>query len=100
MSHSSYTASERRGILVIAILSLLIIACGIGVSWINQNKAENEVAPQVFEHAEMVDTTVVKVQGKNKEVFKQKAVKSSEKENKKTLNKKVYRRRNPLDEPV
>lgn len=101
MSHSSYTASERRGVLAIAIIALLIIAVGVGMSLINQNKAEAEVLPQVIEHPEMIDTTAVVWKERKSKLIKSKSVGSSEKPSKKKLDKKkAYRRRNPLEEPV
>ena len=97
MSHSSYTASERRGILAIALVALLIIAIGVGFSFFNQSNNRTEESPKVIEHSEWKDTTdnsVVPVRKNKKEAGKKKNTKSGSK------TKKTYRRRSPLDEPV
>ena len=100
MSHTSYTASERRGLLAIALIALVIIACGVGMSFCDRQNATGK--PEVINHPEMVDTLDMKSgvgknygAGKdNGKTGKRKAKKSSSKEKKK------YRKRSPNDEPV
>lgn len=106
MSHSSYTASERRGILAIAIISLLLVGAGVGLSFLGNQAYAEEETPMVIEHPEMIDSTAVlntkklksetKKSPKNTKQTSTKTKKSSSK----TKSKKTYRRRSPLDEPV
>ena len=97
MSHSSYTASERRGILAIAIIALLIIGLGAGMTVCNRNTADAENIPVVVDHPEMIDTIAVKAnrEKKKKDNTKKKTSNSSSKKTNKE-----FRRRSPLDEPV
>lgn len=99
MSHSSYTASERRGIIIIAIISLLLVGAGLGVSFCNRNVVPADKYPIIETHPEMVDSVTVlneKDQLKtDKKTKKNKAGNSTKKKDVKT-----YRRRSPLDEPV
>lgn len=97
MSHSKYTASERRGILAIAIIALLLVGGGLLVTLINRNKELTREIPAVVEMSEMIDSVALKQQ-EEKTVKKKARSKKSGKSNSK--NKKVYRRRSPLDEPV
>ena len=98
MSHSSYTASERRGILAIATIALALIGGGAALSLCSRERAEAEELPVVIEHPELIDSLAVKEKeeksGKKKREKATKGSKSTKKE------KKVYRRRSPLDEPV
>ena len=99
MSRSSYTASERRGIIVIAILALLFIGSGVTLSLCGRPRELKKEIPVVIEHPEMVDSLAMSVReetaGKKKKERKKSGINSSVSKEKKT-----YRRRSPLDEPV
>lgn len=93
MSHSAYTASERRGVILIALIALLLILLGVGFSLWNKERVNNNVIPKVEEYPEYIDSADFKEAPIIKpETKKQKSKKNSEK--------KKYRRRSPLDEPV
>lgn len=95
MSRSSYTASERRGVIAIAVIALILIAGGAFLSY-KQAQAEPAVeVPEVVAHPEMIDSLVVKEKEKK---TKKSAKKKSSGSKKKTP--KTYRRRNPIDETV
>lgn len=99
MSHSSYTASERRGVLAIALVALLLIGVGAGVSMWNGSR-ETEEMPAVVEHAEMIDSVAIKEEAENKSAGKKTETSVKKSKTGKTKTPKTYRRRNPLDEPV
>ena len=96
MSHSSFTASERRGIIVIAVISLLIIGGGVVIALCGRNPQTEKEIPVVVVHPEMADS-VPEGSNKEKSVKKNSKKKSSSSKNK---TKKSYPRRSPLDEPV
>ena len=96
MSYSSFTASERRGIILIAIITLLIIASGIVLGLCGRNKNIVEDIPVVVEHSQMVDS--VKNGKPDEKGIKNKKKKSTS--SSKNKSKKEYRRRSPHDEPV
>ena len=98
MSRSSYTASERRGVLAIALISLILIGIGMGAAFIGDGKAEAEEIPAVIECSQFVDSVAKKEAQKNPD--KKASARKKKNSNKKEKAKKVYRRRNPLDEPV
>lgn len=99
MSRSSFTASERRGVLAIALVALAIIGAGLGISFCKRSQGNTNIYPIVTEHRELVDsTTIIMEKGKEK-VKKPKEIKSK-KNNNSNKGKKYYRRRSPLDEPV
>lgn len=103
MSHSSFSASERRGILAVAIIALLLIGGGLGVTMCESGKYETQEIPAVVEHPEMVDSVAVKEKEEKEAKKKSKKEKSaSEKGGSKDKSKstKIYRRRSPRDEPV
>lgn len=97
MSHSSFTASERRGILAIAFISLLLIAVGLFFSWCGRSRYVND-EPVIIDHSEMIDSAYLQEAEKTSTRKKSKIRKSGETNRKKTP--KSYRRRSPLDEPV
>lgn len=102
MSRNSYTASERRGILAIALISLLLIGGGIIVTLIKGDKDKDMEYPIVTQHSEVIDSVAVKNSKKDKKSKEKKENKGrkSKSGNKSTKQKKVYRKRSPLDEPV
>ena len=99
MSNKSYTASERRGVIAIAFLALLITALGLGLSLCGR-RSQNQ-APEVSEMTEIVDSASI-INGREKNSKKAKIVKGRGKshKSKKSKNPKTYRRRSPLDEPI
>ena len=99
MAAKSYSASERRGILAIAILALIITAAGIGLSFCNRG---NDISgPEVIEMKEIVDSVQTSkiIEHKSKKSKRGKGS-NSKKKSKKNKTPKTYRRRRPLDEPV
>lgn len=98
MSHSSYTASERRGVLAIAIIALLVIGFGLGLSLCSGGVDAQQEIPSVIAHPEFVDSTFLKQKEEIK--VKKKAKKGVKKSFEKRKTDKTYRRRSPLDEPV
>ena len=99
MAHSSYTASERRGLLVIALVALLIVGSGIVLGLCGRPKERIEEIPVVVEHPEMEDTANLNY-GIDKTSKKKNKTITREKEKNSKKNSKTYRRRNPLEEPV
>lgn len=99
MSHSSYTASERRGIIAIAFLALLLIGVGFGFTLCDRHPSKDQEFPIIEEHSEMVDSVVLQSQkdAANKPVKK---IKKSATNKKLKQPAKPIRRRSPLDEPV
>ena len=93
MTRNSYTSSERRGILAIAVIALLFIAAGVLFSLGNAPKVEAEEIIEVKEKSDLIDSTAIRPD-QNK--GKKKKKKPKNKENKT----KTYRQRSPLDEPV
>ena len=100
MSRSSYTASERRGIIVIGIIILIIIAAGVGFAFYDIGNQANQEIPEVVEHPEMVDSARLYQQQVDKSSKSKKEKKSSSKKSSKKKDKKTIRKRSPLDEPV
>lgn len=96
MSFSSYTSSERRGILAVAFVSLVIIGLGLFFS-IKNDRPENIEEVGVVEMPELIDSVAKQ---KNKDLPSQRKGKQKASKPKKSKQKKTYRRRNPLDEPV
>lgn len=97
MGRSSYTASERRGILTIAILALLLIGAGLGISQCHHDSSigTNDITV-IEEHPEMIDSVEFEKNSK----AKNKKAKKTTNQTKKTKAVKTHRRRSPLDEPV
>lgn len=94
MANKSFTASERRGILIIAILALIITGAGLLLH--NGGKEEIRDSIEIQEMVNSIDTT--NYQKKNLEKSKKKRKKSSK--GNKDKSKKTYRRRSPVDETV
>lgn len=92
MKFSSLTASERRGIIILAIITLLITGAGILMSF-----QEKRNYPELPETNVLIDGDTIGEadKSKNKKEKTKRRVKTSSKKEKKT-----YRRRSPLDEPV
>ena len=97
MSHSSYTASERRGLIVIAIIVLVLVGFGVAISILGRGHNEAREIPVVVEHPELKDSSSVKVDNGKTLSKKSKNKKTS---TNKSKSKKSYRKRSPLDEPV
>lgn len=83
-----------------AVLSLAVLAAGIGVSFCSRGEASYQ-EPLVTEMPELLDSVLIE---KNRQ---ERNLRSSKKKNKKKgsskksdKNKKTYRQRRPLDEPV
>lgn len=98
MSHSSYTASERRGLLVIALVALLIVGSGVVLALCGRPTEKVEEIPIVVEHPEMVDTTKIKDSFSTSSKKKKNKTINNKKSNQKKS--KTYRKRNPIEEPV
>ena len=99
MSHSSYTASERRGVLAIALLSILIIAGGFLFSHCNRGISSGNNDPVVIESKSFVDSVEIeRAKGKENSKNKNKKTRTGSSQSKKTQ--KTLRKRSPLDEPV
>ena len=102
----SYTATERRGVLAIAIIALLLIGAGVGISYFKGESLQK--TPTVVELPEMIDSTTnedtqkeVSISDrKNKPATNRKKKQTSTKKSAKDGAKKTYRKRSPNDEPV
>ena len=103
MSHSSYTASERRGILAIALISLVILGAGLAASFWNVS-TPSESQPMVVIHDDYLDSVAIKSEResvlKSAKSKSSKKTESGKKNSKKNATKKSIRKRSPLDEPV
>lgn len=99
MSHSSYTASERRGIILIAVVSLILVGVGFGFTLCDRHPSRDEAYPIVEQHDELIDSTAAPASKKEKDSKKSKKRKARE-SSAKPSSKKTYRRRSPRDEPV
>ena len=93
MSRNSYTASERRGILAIAIIALILVGTGWGLSFCNRSARQDQAYPILEEHSAMVDS--VRIEKEKKEKSSKKSKETSKKKTRKS-----FRQRSPLDEPV
>lgn len=118
MAKNSYTSSERRGIIAIAALAILITVAGLGLSLCDRNNDDVATTPSVYPMEAMADTIVfsdLKSNKKTRENSKKKITSSRESLNstkegshsrkkspkhKKEKQKKTYRQRSPLDEPI
>lgn len=100
MSRSSYTASERRGIIAIGIITLLIIAAGLGFGLYNESNSSETKSPVVVERLEMIDSTRLEFERQDLPKKNKKGIKTNKKSSSGSKVKKNIRKRNPLDEPV
>lgn len=97
MSYKSYSASERRGILAIALVAMLITFGGIWLSFRNEKPSTSK--PDIEVMSDMIDSAHLE---SSKSISDKKTEKKKRTDIKKSVNKKQkkYRRRSPLDEPV
>lgn len=102
MSHNSYTASERRGIIAIAVIVLVILTGGICLTFLGRTVTNDEELPIVRTYPEMIDSTVLEKENIAKPKKKRNAAKkvSNKKTKTKTNPKKTTRHREPLEEPI
>lgn len=92
MPRNSYTSSERRGIIAIGVIALVIMAAGLILSFCRRESEQEKIV--VTEYPQFVDS--VSLKNKNSVVTRSKKKTKKERADKK----KTYRRRSPLDEPV
>lgn len=97
MAKNSYTSSERKGILVIALVALLIIGSGVVLALCGRPRERVEEIPVVVEYPEAVDSTYLKNENETKKNTKSKTKNTTSSA---TKTQKIYRKRSPLDEPV
>lgn len=97
MSHSSYSASERRGIITIAIIALLLIGGGVTFTLCGRDSKDSHEIPVVIEHPEYIDSASLEIQKIERDKKKSDRKKSR---GSKTKSKKEYRQRSPRDETV
>ena len=100
---ASYSASERRGILIVALIALIIIGAGLFIAYFERHQPDDmKNTPQIVEISEYIDT--VSNNYETEKTTLNKKQKSLKKKNSKKTSKgkaqKTYRRRNPLEEPV
>ena len=98
MAGRPYTASERRGVIMVALAALLITAGGIFLAMCERREAKDQ--PVVIEMKEAVDSTATEKSSKKETKKSKKKSKSSKGKKRKSGADKNYRRRSPLDEPV
>lgn len=100
MASRPYTASERRGIIVIAILALLFIGAGVGFSFFHNETSPH--TPEVTVIPETLDSVATEkaINEKSKKKTKKSSRSKSGKSSSKKKSQKIYRQRSPLDEPV
>lgn len=111
-----YTASERRGVLAVALIALVLTGLGVLFGIFGRQNASAEYDSQVLEYSELVDSAAsdsnnassVKAskwkeskdkskEGKDSSGNKEKKARNKSKSSKQE---KTYRKRSPLDEPV
>lgn len=94
---NALTASERRGILVVAGVALIITACGWGMSMCRHDAPEENI-PEVEVLVRGDSTT-----GGDTTAMRKKRRRNNKNDSvsrKKVKSHKQYRRRSPLDEPL
>lgn len=104
MSRNSFTSSERRGVIAIALIALAIVGAGIGISFCERLPSTDDY-PIVNEQNEMADSTAIinsdyQKNSGSKSGNKSKKGKDGKKKSGSKKEKKTYRQRSPLDEPV
>ena len=101
MGSKPFTASERRGIIAIAFIAFAVRASGF-LFTLCDRISDNDIIPEVIELEEMIDSTSIREkQERTGGKSKKKSKKTGKGKRPKTLKeKKIYRKRNPLDEPV
>ena len=106
MSRSSYTASERRGIILIAAISLLLIGGGLIFSFKEHKNEPGNAIPMVEEYTELLPDSLNDVRNNKSSKKSRKGLRSISIEKmdstikKVKRNKKVIRQRSPLDEVI
>lgn len=108
MAKKSYSASERRGILVVAALALLITSSGFIISRCNQPDASEKLPQDKIQTIVSPDSTDNhKSASHNKELTPADSTKKKGKKGKRkksgsshSKDRKTYRKRSPLDEPI
>lgn len=95
------TASERRGIIVVAALALLITGSGWVVSMCQRNMPDEEMPEvEVLVSGDSVIDVAGGVDGKSEKTRKRKKERFDSLGNKSSKTPKTYRRRSPRDESV
>lgn len=94
------TASERRGILVVAAIALIITGCGWGISRCDRSEPDEPLPEiEVLVHGDSSLTQKEEEVTPKPKRKRRKAVNDST-SSKKKKGKKVYRQRSPLDELI
>ncbi|MDE6754429.1 MAG: hypothetical protein K2J82_07440 [Muribaculaceae bacterium] len=108
MAKKSYSASERRGILVVAALALLITSSGFIISRCTQPDATEKLPQDKIQTIVSLDSVRNQKSGiDNKELNPTDSTKKNAKRGKRkksgsrhSKDRKTYRKRSPLDEPI
>ncbi len=105
MASHPLSASERRGILVVAALSLLITGAGLAVAYCDRPQQvidphEVEVLMECDSLAEAKADSVAKARRNAQRKQRRDSIRRAKSKAKSKSNKKDYRRRSPIDEPA
>lgn len=96
-----FTASERRGVLVVAFLSLLVIGAGILVGYCDRPDPQSfEPAIEVLMEGDTITPTKETKKDNKKKKSKEEGKNKKSKKTKTTKENKKYGRRSPIDETV